>query len=315
MQIVSRKILTVFLKFQKTMSEKTLILLAGPTAVGKTHTAIQLSKALKAPIISADSRQVYRELHIGVAKPSTQELLEAPHHLIGHVSIHQSYSVAEWLQDTQNIIQNTSSKYILITGGTGLYFKALIRGLDNLPQVDSALRQSLEEQLKHTGLQSLVQELLQLDPLASNLVAMDNPRRVLRALELVKQTNLPLSQLYGNRSSGMDVPMVSVGLNMDRTLLYNRINQRVDNMVEAGLEQEARLFMENRSLQALQTVGYTEWFDHFLGRTNREAAIGLIKRNTRRYAKRQLTWFRNQMTCTWFEPDQTDEILTLIQKD
>jgi tRNA dimethylallyltransferase len=295
-------------------SDPTLILLPGPTAVGKTRTAISLAQELEAPIISADSRQVYKELHIGVAKPSSEELAQADHHLIGTVSIHEPFSVAQWLDEARRIIQSKSSEYIIITGGTGLYYRALLNGLDSHPPVDPQLREQLNLQLSQSGLDSLVKELIQLDPKAADHVALDNPRRVMRALELVKQTGKPLAQLYGGSSPPISNPTLTFGLEMERGQLYERINQRVDQMINRGLEDEAKDLLPHRHLQALQTVGYSEWFDHFLGRTEREAAIDLIKRNTRRYAKRQLTWFRNQMSCTWFKPDQVNDILATIRK-
>ena len=276
------------------MSDKKLTIVAGPTAVGKTAFAIELAKKLDSPIISADSRQVFKELNIGVARPSEEQLSEVKHYLIAHTSIHQPYNAGVFAKEARMIINQLFEKHdnLVVCGGTGLYIKALINGFDPLPPSNEKLRQELEENYASLGIEFLQEKLKSLSVDLYNKTEILNPQRLIRAIEIGSAEEVPVS----------DIPDFSWKfeteykvLTMDRNELYDRINRRVDEMVEMGLEKEAKDLEEFQELNALQTVGYSEWWPYFRGENKIEFTIDKIKQHSRNYAKRQETWFKHQL--------------------
>lgn len=294
-------------------TQPTLFVVGGPTASGKTAAAISLALALGTEIINVDSRQVYEELNIAVAKPSEDELQAVKHHGIGHVPIKYHYNAgthAEIFRGiTQELIQKTGAA--VLCGGTGLYIEALLYGMDDLPEVDPDLRSEILDQYVANGIEPLLNMLLQLDPNAGAFVRLDNPQRVMRALELCIQLRKPLSDIYGNEKvnhfEGVNIEFV--GIDHPREILYQRINDRVDQMVLAGLIEEARQLFPQRELKALQTVGYSELFCHFDGESSEAEAIEKIKQHTRNYAKRQITYFNNRFSTQWIQPEHWSEFV------
>ncbi len=284
-------------------SPKTLVVVLGATATGKTEIAIRLAQALGGEIISSDSRQVYREMTIGTAAPTPQEMESVPHHLIGTRSIEEEYSCGRYEQEASSLIERLFERQDLLylVGGSGLYIDAVCRGMDDMPATDPQLRESLNLRLQTEGLEALVAELQKQDPVYFEQVDRQNPQRVLRALEVCLQTGRPYSETRTGQTKQRPFRILKLGITMPRDVLYERINRRVDRMVADGLEQEARGLYAHRHLNALQTVGYQEWFDYFDGTISREQAIELIKRNSRRYAKRQETWFRRDRDIHWVE--------------
>lgn len=288
--------------------------MAGPTAVGKTATAIQIARQLGTEIISADSRQFYNELSIGVARPSKEELQAVKHHFIGHISIHTPYTAADFEKDALAVLTQLFSthNYAVVAGGSGLFINALLNGLDDLPS-DEALRQQLTTQFETEGLEGLAEQLKQLDIESYLTVDINNPRRVIRALEICIASGKKASELRIKNTTKRGFTPIKIALNLDRELLYNRINQRVDVMIKDGLLNEVEGLLPYHNLNSLQTVGYKELFDYFDGKTSLTEAVELIKQHTRNYAKRQLTWFRKDTAYHWFEPAQIDEMLQFIK--
>lgn len=278
------------------MTEPILIVIAGPTASGKTELAAEMARSLETSVINADSRQVYQVLNIGVAKPNAAELAMAPHHMIDVIPPEQHFNAGDYAAQVRQLLQKLfdHKQVVVLSGGTGLYIQALLEGLDELPEIPEQVRLNLAEELRISGLDSMVQKLLQLSPDAANLTDLKNPARVLRALELVTVSGKPLGDI--RKGSGQKQPWRVLGyyLNPDRDWLYERINQRTELMMEAGLLEEANSLFPLRHLKALQTVGYTELFQHIEGKLTLAEAVSLIKQHTRNYAKRQLTWFRNR---------------------
>ena len=273
---------------------KTLITIAGPTAVGKTGFAIALAKRLGAEIFSADSRQVYQELNIGVAKPTLTQLEEVKHHFIGNISIHEPYDVASYVDEMNEALKAYFEHHdvAILCGGTGLYIDALHNGIDTMPDIPTHIREHYQQLLTSEGLEPLQDELRNKDIEYYNVVDKQNPRRVLRALEVIAVSGEPFSNFRKKNGKGQGYRKLNYLLEMDREQLYHRINYRVDNMINQGLLEEVKNLMPYQNLKALQTVGYTELFDYLEGKHNLETAVELIKRNSRRYAKRQMTWFR-----------------------
>lgn len=270
---------------------KRLILVLGPTAVGKTDKAIELAKSYQCPIISCDSRQVYKELNIGVAKPDKSQLDAVKHYFISHVSIHQSYDAGKFAEEARNLSNELFETHdtIVVCGGTGLYVKAFVEGLDSLPAKDESLREELNELLKSDGLVALQQKLRSMDEERYHKTEILNPQRLIRAIEIAMAKTNHNSELPAFKHQFITENLI---LQLDRPALYDRINRRVDNMIDQGLEEEARAMYPHRHLNALQTVGYKEWWPYFEGEYNRETAIDKIKQHTRNYAKRQITWFK-----------------------
>ncbi len=295
--------------------QKQLVVIGGPTAVGKTAAAIEVARALGTEILSADSRQFYRELNIGTAKPSPEELAAVPHHLVNSLSIHQDYSVGDFERDALQLLQRLFQRYdtLLLVGGSGLYIRAVCEGLDDFPEVPPEVREQVRRFYEAEGLEALQEELRRYDPAYFARVDRRNPQRLLRALEVCRATGRPFSSFRRGEPKPRPFKPLLFYLTLDRALLYERIDQRVDAMMAAGLLEEARALFPHRHLNALQTVGYRELFDHLEGKTSLEEAVRLIKRNTRRYAKRQLTYFRNQADFQPLPALQPQTILQTIQ--
>lgn len=293
---------------------KKIIIIAGPTAVGKTAVAIEAAKKLNTVILSADSRQCYKELNIGVARPSEGELAAVTHYFIASHSIQQKIDAAFYETYALELLDMLFAKHntVIVTGGTGLYLKALTDGLDNIPEIPEAIRQPIIENYEAGGMNWLQQQLQLKDPLFSATGEMQNPHRMMRALEVMEATGQSIISFQKGLAAKRNFDIVQVGLEMPREQLNERIHKRVDAMMAAGLENEARQLMPYRHLNALQTVGYKELFDYFDGNSTLVQATDLIKQNTRRYAKRQMTWFKKQKAINWFNLSQFNNIETLV---
>lgn len=281
-------------------------MVAGPTAVGKTAVAIELAQQLQTVILSADSRQCYRELNIGVARPSPQELEAVPHYFIASHSIQQKIDAALYEAHALTLLRELFQQYhtVVVTGGTGLYIKALIDGLDDIPAIPEHIRKTIVKNVETEGIEWLQQQLLSKDSLFASQGEMQNPQRMMRALEVVEGTGRSIISFRSGSKAKRNFDITQIGLEMPRETLNNRINTRVDSMMEAGLEQEARSLIPHRHMNGLQTVGYKEMFDYFDGSISLHQASDLIKQNTRRYAKRQMTWFKRQSEMIWFDVSQ-----------
>jgi tRNA dimethylallyltransferase len=297
------------------VAEKYLVVIAGPTAVGKTALCINLAKQLQTDIISADSRQFFKELAIGTAKPTLDELGQVRHHFIDSHSIQEEYSAGDFERDAVALLEELYQKHdvVVMTGGSGLYIKAVCEGLDNLPQPLPGLRVRLTERLETEGLQKLQEEIKGFDPEFFNSTEINNPQRVVRALEVFYTTGTPISSYQQKNVASRPFVPILISLNRDRTELYDRINQRVDAMITDGLVEEAKSVMPFRDHHALKTVGYKEVYDYLGGNYDHAEMIRLIKQNTRRYAKRQMTWFRHQGAFQWFDATDEEGILNYIR--
>jgi tRNA dimethylallyltransferase len=298
-------------------TDRTLIILAGPTGIGKTELSLQLAKTLNTEIISSDSRQIYHELKIGTAAPTEEQLSVVSHHMVGTHSIQDYYNAYEFEQDVLSLLDNLFQSHptVLMTGGSMMYIDAVCKGIDELPTIDPELRKDVQDKYEKDGLDAIRQELKLLDPVFYGQVDLKNHKRVLHAVEVCLMTGKPYSSLRTNTAKKRPFRQIHLGLDMERNRLYNRINGRVDQMVHDGLIEEARKFYPQKKLNALNTVGYKELFAHFDGEYNLETAIELIKRNSRRYAKRQLSWFRRDPQRVWFSPDQSDQIINFVLKE
>ena len=297
-------------------SKPLLISIVGPTAVGKTALAIDLALWLQTEIISADSRQMYKEMTIGTAKPSEQELAQVKHHFIDSHTIKTLYSAGEFGRDAISRIEelHQNNRSVIAVGGSGLYLKALWEGFDEMPEVNPTLRSELNAVLEQVGLEPLLKELQSKDPIYFEEVDRKNGQRIIRALEVIRTTGNPFSSFRKKKENELPYANLKIGLNMERELLFDRINKRMDLMIDEGLFQEASELINFRDHNALQTVGYSEIFNFLDGSYDKEEAIRLLKRNSRRYAKRQLTWFRKYEDIHWFEPNQIAEVKDLISK-
>ncbi|MBK6902397.1 MAG: tRNA (adenosine(37)-N6)-dimethylallyltransferase MiaA [Saprospirales bacterium] len=286
-------------------SQKHLIVIAGPTASGKTATAVRLAKQYRTVVLSADSRQFYREMSIGTAKPTPEEMEGIPHYFIDSLSIFDEYSVGDYERDALALLDRLYLEHqvVVLAGGSGLFIKALCQGLDKFPEVSPELRNRMETLYQEKGLEYLQEYLKRVDPVYYEEVDRNNPQRLIRALSVYEASGKPFSGFRKGSSALRPFTPVYMLLEMDRKELYRRIDLRVDRMFELGLEEEARKLYPFRSQNALQTVGYQELFDFFEGKTTREEAIALIKQHSRNYAKRQLTWFGKQEGWVGFHPD------------
>ena len=293
--------------------QKTLLILVGPTAVGKTASTIELAKFFQTEIISADSRQVYSELLIGTARPDKIEQAGIPHHLLGHHSIQSDYTAADFVREADQKCKELFLKHdlALMTGGSGLYLDAFCNGLDDLPNSNPAIKQQLNQLLASEGIEKLQVELLRLDPDYHSQIDLNNPHRLIRAIEVCLISGKKFSELRKGKKRDHDFRIIKVGLNLERERLYERINKRVLQMLAAGLEKEVQGLYPYKHLKALKTVGYTELFDFMDGKISREMAIELIQQNSRRYAKRQLTWFRKDAEIVWFQADDPQLLLQI----
>ena len=294
--------------------EKRLIVIIGPTAVGKTHLAIRIAQHYKTEIISADSRQIYRELNIGTAKPVTKELQEVKHHFINCRSIQDDYDAGQFGREARTVVDLLFQNHdqVVMCGGSGLYIKSLVEGFDDLPGVSPEIRAKIIAAYDEKGLAWLQEEVAMNDPDYFRVVDKRNPQRLMRALEIINSTGKKFSGFLRKEKITLPFEVVKIGLELDRKELYHRIDQRMDRMIEDGLFEEAERFFELRHLNSLQTVGYQEAFEFFGGVIDREEAIRLMKRNSRHYAKRQLTWFKKDKAIHWFHPDDMDGVLKFL---
>ena len=292
-------------------ANRTLFVVCGPTAVGKTEFAIQLAERLQTEIISADSRQIYKEIPIGTAHPTAEQLQRVKHHFIGNLSINEDYNAGKFERDSLHLLDQLflQFKSVVCCGGTGLYIKALCDGLDEVPQANDAIRLELAARLKSDGLEALQKELQRLDPVHFSKMDVQNPQRVIRALEVCLSTGKPFSSFHENSKTNRPFRIVKIGLELPREQLNERINKRVEMMLANGWLEEARSVYPLRHLNALNTVGYKELFDHFSGEMNYEEAVEKIKTNTRRFAKRQMTWFRKDEEIQWFTEPTVEAVL------
>ncbi len=297
------------------MSTKELIVVVGPTGSGKTKLSIAIARHFGAPIISTDSRQIYRTMAIGTAQPTAEELAAAEHHFIACRNIDEEFNCGAFEVEALSLLDELFATHqrVVAVGGSGLYLTALCDGLDTLPEVSEELREELRERVRTEGISSLLSELEQRDPEFYSVVDKQNPSRIVRALEVSIASSRPYSSFRSGKSHQRNFNITKVGIDMDRELLYDRINMRVDEMVAAGLESEARALYPHRKLNSLQTVGYRELFDHFDGTISREQAIELIKQNSRRYAKRQMTWFRRDDSIHWFDSPAAEPVIELLE--
>lgn len=297
-----------------TNTNRRLIVIVGATGSGKTDLSLALAEHYRAPILSTDSRQFYRGIAIGTAQPTPEEQARIEHHFINCFDIEQEFNCGEYERAALERLDALFEQHdtVVAVGGSGLYIKALCDGIDDLPDADKALREALLQQLESEGLESLLEELRAADPAYYEQVDRNNPARVLRAVEVCRATGLPYSSLRKGARKERSFRIVKVGIDMPREELYERINRRVDKMMNEGLEAEARAMLPHRSCNALQTVGFSEMFDYFDGHTTRDEAVELIKRNTRRYAKRQMTWFRRDAEVRWFTKPKTAEVVEYI---
>jgi len=295
---------------------KYLIVIAGPTGVGKTALAVKLAKYFNTEIISADSRQFYKETTIGTAKPTDEELAEVPHHFVNTLSIHQNYNIGDFEKDVINKLNQLFEKkqLVFMVGGSGLYINAVLYGLDEFFDVQDAVRDKIKEDYYSKGIIWLQEQLKKHDPLYFEEVDTNNPQRMMRALEICIQSGKPYSAFLSNTKKKRNFKPVKILINAPREILYEKINSRVDKMIASGLTEEARSLYPYKNLNALNTVGYKELFMHFNDEISKEEAVDLIKQKTRNYAKRQLTWFKNQDTFEEFSPGDFDKIKSYIER-
>jgi len=297
--------------------KKTLLVIAGPTAVGKTSCGIQLASRYNSEIISADSRQIYKETTIGTALPSIEELARVKHHFIQTISVTEPYNASMFEFQVLDRLEDLFEKHdlILMVGGSGLYINAVCHGIDDLPSVDPVLRENLLSRYEHEGLESLSLELKNLDPLSYAKVDLKNHLRVLKALEITLQTGKPYSSFLSATPKERSFRILRIALDMDRELLYKRINSRVEIMMDHGLLDEAKSLRPLRNYTAMKTVGYRELFRHLDGELSLDEAVDLIQRNTRKFARKQLTWFRKDNLYQWFSPEDEESIRHWIESE
>lgn len=281
----------------------TLICIVGPTAIGKTALSIQLSQQFSAEILSADSRQFYKEMAIGTAAPTKEELAKATHHFIHNKSIHDSYSVGDFEKEAIALLTEhfRSNEYAILVGGSGLYVDAVVYGLNTFPEIKDGIRDDLEKLLAEKGITHLQEALKETDPVYYESVDRKNSRRLIRALEVIESSGKPYSSFRKGMNTQRAFNTLFIGLDAERAIIYDRINKRVDSMIKEGLLNEAKALHQFKDLNALQTVGYRELFDFFDGKIDQEFAISEIKKNTRRFAKRQMTWFKKNKEILWFD--------------
>ncbi|PSR05512.1 MAG: tRNA (adenosine(37)-N6)-dimethylallyltransferase MiaA [Bacteroidetes bacterium SW_11_45_7] len=293
-----------------------LIVITGPTATGKTGVAVELAKRFNTSILSADSRQFYKEMSIGTAKPTQDEMEGIPHYFIGFLSIKEKYDVGQFEKDALHRLNKIfqSNDTAIAVGGSGLFIKAVTEGLDPLPRVDPSIREELNALYANYGIDSLQEELREKDPAYYKQVDLSNPHRLIRALEVMRGTGTPFSAYRKGHQQPRSFNVLKLGISLARNILYDRINKRVDKMVENGLLEEVKQLQDCQQYQALQTVGYRELFDYLNGKLDLETAVQLIKTHTRQYAKRQLTWFRREEDIHWFKPSAIEEMMSTIDK-
>lgn len=302
---------------QNNALHNTLVIITGPTAVGKTGLCIDIAKHFNTAIISCDSRQFYREMKIGTASPTEEELNAVQHYFIGNLSIQDNYNAYRFEQDTLKLLEERfkENNIVIMTGGSGLYIDALCYGVDEMPDPDETLREDLNKIYNHEGIKGLQNKLLEIDPEGLETIDHENPKRIMRGIEVCMITGKKLSEIRKGTKAKRNFDIIKIVLYRDRQELYERINKRVDEMIKQGLIEEARKLFPYRSLNALNTVGYKELFKHLNGEYTLEWAIEKIKTNSRRYAKRQLTWFRKYNDLHWFHPSEKSKIIDFIEKN
>lgn len=296
------------------LREKKLIVLTGPTAVGKTAASLDIARHYGIPVINADSRQIYRELQIGTARPTEAQMQNIPHYFVGSLSLNDYYSASLFEQQVLTLLEELMTKgdYALLSGGSMMYIDAVCDGIDDIPTIDDATRALMKQRLADEGLEALCKELKRLDPDYYEVVDLQNPRRVVHALEICTMTGKTYTSFRKKEKRERPFDIIKIGLNRPREELYDRINRRVDQMVADGLLEEAKTLYPMKSLNALNTVGYKELFDYFDGRWSLDEAIERIKGNTRRYARKQLTWFKKDERIRWYHPDDQTAIINDI---
>ena len=294
--------------------KKTLIVITGPTAVGKTALCLEIAKHFDIPIINADSRQIYRELRIGTAQPTKEQMQEVKHYFVGTLGLDDYYSASLFEQQVLECLEQQflTNDYALLSGGSMMYIDAVCDGIDDIPTIDDETRTLMKQRLADEGLEALVEELRRLDPEYYEIVDRQNPRRVVHALEICTMTGKTYTSFRKREKRQRPFQIIKIGLNRPREELYDRINQRVDQMMADGLLEEARSLYPLRHLNALNTVGYKELFDYLEGRWPLEEAVERIKGNTRRYARKQLTWYKKDERMKWFHPQETEQIISYI---
>lgn len=295
---------------------KTLVVILGPTGVGKTDTCIRVAKHFNVPIINADSRQIFQEIPIGTAAPTQVQQQEIIHYFVGNHHLDDYYSASMYEQDVLSLLEKifTSQDIALISGGSMMYIDAVCNGIDDIPTVDEQTRQWMKQRLHDEGLPALVEELRQLDPIHYEYVDKNNPRRVVHALEICHMTGKTYTSFRTNKIKDRPFQIIKIGLNLPREELYQRINQRVLNMIQEGWVEEALKVYPKRELNSLHTVGYRELFDYLDGLYTLDEAIEKIQSNTRRYMRKQLTWFKRDQKIRWFSPNNIEEIINYISK-
>ena len=293
---------------------KKLFIILGPTASGKTSLSLQIAKELKTEIISCDSRQFYKELKIGTAPPSPEELKNTKHHFIQHLSIKENYNTGKYEEDAICKITSLFNKYdnLILVGGSGLYINAICNGLDDIPQIPQKIRDRINNEFLEKGIGWLQEKVKEIDIDFYQKSDANNPQRLKRCLEIHTYTGKKISSFYRKEKIKRDFKIIKIGISTDREILYNRINQRVDKMIKNGLIDEAKGLFQYQKFNALNTVGYKELFDFFEKKINKEISIKEIKKNSRRLAKRQITWFKRDKQINWFNLDQKDEIIKFI---
>jgi len=294
---------------------KNIIVIAGPTAVGKTSVAIVVAQHFNTEIISADSRQFFREMNIGTAKPTKVELGKVKHHFVGHISVEEKYNAGDFQRDAILKLDSlfTQHDVVVIVGGSGLYIKAVCEGFDEFPEVNIEIRESIAEAYKNHGISWLQSQLETLDPIHFEKVDRWNPQRMMRALEVCISSEKPYSSFLTKKKKQAPFNFNKIALDVERAELHRRIENRVDRMIESGLAHEVKQLLKYQNLNALQTVGYREIVQHFEGEYDLATAIELIKRNTRRFARKQITWFKKDGEFKWFSPNEEEKILTYIK--
>lgn len=296
------------------MSTNTLVVITGPTGVGKSDTAVWLARELNAEIISADSRQLYRDIPIGTAAPTAEQMAEVKHHFVGTLSLEEYYSAAQFEDDVIQLLPQlfARSPYVVMCGGSMMYVDAVCKGIDNIPTISDEIRHEVVERFERDGAEAMREELRRLDPVYYNQVDLKNHKRVIHAVEICLQAGRPYSELRTNSVKQRPFRIVKIGLNLPREQLFDRINRRVEKMIEAGLVDEARRFYPQRHLNSLNTVGYKELFAWMDGTMDYDTAVARIQKNTRVYAKKQLTWYAKDTEMHWFAPSEHQEILKLV---
>lgn len=296
------------------MSTNTLVVITGPTGVGKSDTAVWLARELNAEIISADSRQLYRDIPIGTAAPTAEQMAEVKHHFVGTLSLEEYYSAAQFEDDVMQLLPQlfARSPYVVMCGGSMMYVDAVCKGIDNIPTISDEIRHEVVERFERDGAEAMREELRRLDPVYYNQVDLKNHKRVIHAVEICLQAGRPYSELRTNSVKQRPFRIVKIGLNLPREQLFDRINHRVEKMIEAGLVDEARRFYPQRHLNSLNTVGYKELFAWMDGTMDYDTAVARIQKNTRIYAKKQLTWYAKDTDMHWFAPSDHQEILKLV---